>query len=39
MESEHAYFVALRTAIQWDLEGVTLVIKGQNGELRLERSI
>ena len=39
METERAYFVALRTAMQWDLEGVTLVIKGQNGELRFERSI
>ncbi len=39
MEAERAYFVALRTAMQWDLEGLTLVIKGQNGELRFERSI
>jgi heat shock protein HslJ len=39
METERAYFVALRTAMQWDLEGVTLVIKGQSGELRFERSI
>src|SRR3712207_3452728 len=39
METERAYFVALRTAMQWDLDGVTLVIKGQNGELRFERSI
>jgi heat shock protein HslJ len=39
METERAYLVALRTAMQWDLEGLTLVIKGQNGELRFERSI
>jgi heat shock protein HslJ len=39
METERAYFVALRTAMQWDLEGLTLVIKGQNGELKFERSI
>ena len=39
MEAERAYFVALRTAMQWDLDGLTLVIKGQNGELRFERSI
>ena len=39
METERAYLVALRTAMQWDLDGLTLVIKGQNGELRFERSI
>ena len=39
MEAEKTFFVALRTAMQWDLEGTTLVIKGQNGELRFERSI
>lgn len=39
MATEHTFFVALRTAMQWDLDGVTLVIKGQNGELRFERSI
>jgi heat shock protein HslJ len=39
MEAERAYLVALRTAMQWDLDGLTLVIKGQSGELRFERSI
>jgi heat shock protein HslJ len=39
MESERAFFIAVRTAAQWDFEGVTLVIKSQSGELRLERSI
>jgi heat shock protein HslJ len=39
MEAERAFLVALRTAMQWDLEGTTLVIKGQSGELRFERSI
>jgi heat shock protein HslJ len=39
MESEQAFLVALRTAAQWDLDGVTLVIRGQNGELRFDRSI
>jgi heat shock protein HslJ len=39
METERAFFIALRTAAQWDFEGVTLVIKSQSGELRLERSI
>ncbi len=39
MESERAFLVALRTSQQWDLEGSTLVIKTQSGELRMERSI
>ena len=39
MEADRAYFVELRTAMQWDLEGLTLVIEGQKGELRFERSI
>ena len=39
MEAERAYFVAIRTAMQWDLEGTTLVIKSQSGDLRFERSI
>ena len=39
METERSFFVAMRTAMQWDLEGTTLVIKGQGGELRFERSI
>lgn len=39
MASEQAFFVALRTAAQWDLAGADLVIKGQHGELRFERSL
>jgi heat shock protein HslJ len=39
MESERAFFIAVRTAAQWDYEGVIMVIKGQSGELRLERAI
>ena len=39
METEHTFFVALRTSLQWDLQGTTLVIKSQSGELKFERSI
>lgn len=39
MEAERAFLVALRTAMQWDLEGSSLVVKSQSGELRFERSI
>jgi heat shock protein HslJ len=39
MESERAFLVALRTSMQWDLDGLTLVVKTQSGELRFERSI
>jgi heat shock protein HslJ len=39
MEAEHAFLVALRTSIQWDLNGLDLVIKSQQGELRFERGI
>jgi heat shock protein HslJ len=39
METERAFLVALRTSMQWDLDGVTLVVKTQSGELRFERSI
>jgi heat shock protein HslJ len=39
MESERAFLVALRTSIQWDLDGLSLVIKSQQGELRFERGI
>lgn len=39
MQSEMTFLVALRTAAQWDLVGPNLVIKGQNGELRFERSL
>ena len=36
---EKQFLVALRTAAQWDRVGSTLVIKGQNGELRFEPAI
>ena len=39
MQTEMTFLVALRTAARWDLEGASLVIKGQNGELRFERSL
>lgn len=39
MEAERAYLIALRTSAQWDLEGITLVVKTQSGDLRFERSI
>ncbi len=39
MEAERAFLVALRTAMQWDLDGPNLVIKSQSGELRFERAI
>lgn len=37
--TEQAFFVALRTAGQWDLVGSQLVIKSQSGELRFDRSL
>ena len=39
MDSERAFFVALRYAQQWDQQGSTLIIKSQNGELRFERAL
>lgn len=39
LDSERAFFVAMRTAQQWDLDGLNLVIKSPSGELRFERSI
>jgi heat shock protein HslJ len=39
MQSEQAFLVALRTAAKWDLEGASLVIKGQNGDLRFDRAM
>ena len=36
---ENAFFVALRTAQQWDVEAGALVLKGQGGVLRFERGI
>ena len=37
--AQEAFLSALRTAGTWDLVGSQLVIKSQNGELRLERSL
>lgn len=40
-EAERTFLVALRTAQKWDVtnNGGTLIIQGQNGELRFERSL
>lgn len=37
--SEQAYFMALRTAGQWDMVGSQLVIRSPSGELRFDRSL
>lgn len=37
MGIEQAFLMALRTAGKWDIQGQTLTIKSQNGELRFER--
>ncbi len=40
MALEQAFFVALRTAAVWDIiDGGTLVVKSQAGELRFERML
>jgi len=39
MATEQAFLVALRTSAQWDINGSTLIIKTQNGELRFERAL
>lgn len=39
MATEQAFFMALRTASVWDLQGTLLVMKGPNGELKFERSL
>ncbi|HZH10186.1 MAG TPA: META domain-containing protein [Microvirga sp.] len=36
---EQAFLMALRTSGKWDIQGRTLIIKSQNGELRLERAL
>jgi heat shock protein HslJ len=36
---EQAFLVALRTSAKWDIQGPTLIIRTQNGELRFERSL
>ncbi len=38
MELEREFLVALRTAQQWDLSGGALILRGQAGELRFERT-
>jgi heat shock protein HslJ len=39
MAIEQAFLVALRTSAKWDIQGPTLIIRTQNGELRFERSL
>jgi heat shock protein HslJ len=39
MDREEAFLVALRTAAKWDLQGSTLIVHSQNGELRFERAL
>ena len=39
MDREEAFLVALRTAAKWDLQGSTLIVHTQNGELRFERAL
>ena len=39
MAAEQAFFVALRTSAKWDIQGSTLIIHSQNGELRFERAL
>ncbi len=39
MALEHAFLMALRTSGKWDIQGRTLIIKSQTGDLVLERSL
>ncbi|WP_243372979.1 META domain-containing protein [Microvirga solisilvae] len=39
MATEQAFLMALRTSGKWDIQGRTLIIKSQTGELRLERAL
>jgi heat shock protein HslJ len=39
MDSEMAFFTALRTSAKWDSQVGSLIIKGPNGEIRFERSL
>jgi len=39
MATEQAFLVALRTSAKWDVNGSTLTIRSQNGELRFERAL
>lgn len=38
-DAERRFFVAFRTATEWTMEGGTLILKGQGGQLRFERGI
>jgi heat shock protein HslJ len=39
MERERAFLVVLRTAQAWDVKDGQLILGGQNGELRFERTL
>lgn len=39
MATEHAFLMALRSSGKWDIQGRNLIIKGQTGDLVLERSL
>jgi heat shock protein HslJ len=39
MDQEKNFLIALRTSVQWDVQGPELVIRTQNGELRFQRSL
>lgn len=39
MAIEQAFLMALRTSGKWDIEGPTLIIKSQTGELRFDRAL
>ena len=39
MDAERSFLVALRTSATWETAGPQLIIKGQNGELKFERSL
>jgi heat shock protein HslJ len=39
MATEQAFLMALRSSGKWDIQGRTLIIKSQTGELRLERAL
>jgi heat shock protein HslJ len=39
MDQERNFLIALRTSMQWDTIAGDLIIKGQNGELKFQRSL
>jgi heat shock protein HslJ len=39
MDQEKAFLIALRTAQAWELKDGYLLIKGQNGEVKFERTL